>query len=1353
MVQNLRVPSDLAAAIAPAPIVVSPDTTVATAIATLQPSTCPTTPQHRSCVVVSQGQVVGLVTAEDLLGLALTQTSLGSLPLGQVILPGVVTLTLTPTLSVATAIAHLQQHQMRPLPVVDAKGTLLGLLTPERLLALAEIDPPPGPPNQPTAPPTKPDQARETDPHPTWLPDILAHTKACLTRFRLYPDQTWAYDYYSQGALSLYGYSPETLKNQPDLWRSRVLPEDLETVIFPASEAVRQGATKLDLEFRFRHRDGSLRWIGESCTARWDAAQRCWVVTTIDVDITPRKRLETQLRQSEAELRGLFEAMDDVVLVLDQEGRYRQVVSANACDLYLPAAELQGKRIGELFPPDQAQFFLTIIRQVLATGQSQEVEYALTLAAKTVWFSARCSPMTADQVIWVARNISDRKRMELELQAAHDRYHLVLQSIGEGIWDWDPATDVAITSERFWQILGSDPPPAYATTLQACLDLIHPEDRDRLQAAIHAHLDQEQRYDLEIRFRHGHGHYLWGRVRGQAVRDPQGHPLRMVGTLEDISDRKQAELALRQSEAKSRTILATLPDLTFRLGADGRYREVLNPRPDFEMFFQGQNPVGLRLADLVPAAMATHKLAMAARALATGDLQLYEQQFTTDAGERYEEVRVIKSGEDEVLFMIRDISDRKRAEADLHRTRHFLQQILDHLPVAVFAKEAHNLRFTLWNPACQTLMGYAPEAVLGKTDYDLFPAEQAQTCIGFDQAAIRTGEVVDVPEETIVDGQGCPRITHNRKVAVYDTDGSPQFVISMVEDITAYKQVEATVKQQLAAIEATVDGIGILKEGVYIYVNQAHLTLFGYGHPTDLVGKTWQCLYSAAEIQRFEADVFPTLQRDRTWQGEAIATRRDGSTFAEGLSLTLTDEGTLICVCRDITDLKATQAQLLHTSLHDPLTGLPNRTLLLERLETAIHRAQRQPASQYAVLFLDLDRFKVINDSLGHGVGDQLLIAIAQKLQTHVRAADLVARLGGDEFVLLLENIHSSDAVVGIAERILADCQAPLTFGGNEVVTGVSIGIALGTPAYTQAADLIRDADIAMYRAKHRQRGTYQFFDPAMHHQVLAQHTLEMELYRAIDQGELTVYYQPVIDIAHAQLVGFEALVRWLHPSRGLLTPDVFLPCAENTGLIVTLDRWVLQRACQQLRTWQQRFPAYGHLRMGVNLSAQQFATQSLLEAVTEILATTGMPGSQLTLEVTEKTLIQDLDQAAQLLSQLAAQGIQISIDDFGVGHSSLQYLHRFPLTTLKIDRSFVEHIVSDRRDYAMVKLVFGLSQQLGLSAIAEGIETPEQLHLIQALGCPFAQGYFFAPPLAAHRVETYLAAGTTATLPPFPWH
>ncbi|MEM9089450.1 MAG: EAL domain-containing protein [Cyanobacteria bacterium P01_F01_bin.53] len=431
----------------------------------------------------------------------------------------------------------------------------------------------------------------------------------------------------------------------------------------------------------------------------------------------------------------------------------------------------------------------------------------------------------------------------------------------------------------------------------------------------------------------------------------------------------------------------------------------------------------------------------------------------------------------------------------------------------------------------------------------------------------------------------------------------------------------------------------------------------------------------------------------------------------------------------------------MHNALHDPLTGLPNRALLMERIELSILRAKHTENYRYAILFLDLDRFKVINDSLGHASGDRLLSVIAQKLKTYVREIDLVSRLGGDEFVILLEGISGTDEIIPIIERILVDCQTPFMVNGYEMFTSLSVGVVLGTQEYHQASDLIRDADIAMYRAKDQGGNSYKFFDAEMHTQALYRLTLETNLRKAVEQEEFVVYYQPIVDILNNRLIGFEALVRWQHPERGFVSPGDFIPLAEELGLIVPLDSWVLKTACQQLASWTTKFADCFPLKISVNLCAQDIRNPSLIDDIDQLLAETGLDGSAICLELTESILVEDMSQTIDLLTQLKQRNIQISIDDFGTGYSSLSYLHRFPADNLKVDRSFVSHMEIENRDYQLVSTIITISHQLGLTVVAEGIETQQQLQWLQQLGCELGQGYLFSKPLSAEQIEADLLA------------
>jgi diguanylate cyclase (GGDEF)-like protein len=433
----------------------------------------------------------------------------------------------------------------------------------------------------------------------------------------------------------------------------------------------------------------------------------------------------------------------------------------------------------------------------------------------------------------------------------------------------------------------------------------------------------------------------------------------------------------------------------------------------------------------------------------------------------------------------------------------------------------------------------------------------------------------------------------------------------------------------------------------------------------------------------------------------------------------------------------------------DPLTGLPNRALFMDRLERLLTSGQGA-GTGFAVLFLDVDRFKVVNDSLGHVAGDELLVEIAKRLESSLRASDTVARfgdhtlarMGGDEFTILLDGIGDADRALAIANRLRAAVAQPFQLQGREVVTSISIGLVVSADRYRRAEDMVRDADTAMYRAKELGKARCEIFDTSMVTAAEERLELEQDLRRALDRHELEVYYQPIVSLAESRLTGFEALLRWNHPVRGLVLPGEFIPMAEDTGLIVPIGTWVLHEACRQLRTWDQEFPAAGGLVVNVNLSARQCTHPDLLRDVRRILDETGMPPSRLKLEITEGVILEQSELVGNVLRELRALGVQLGLDDFGMGYSALSYLQHFPFQTIKIDRAFVSGMASGSNT-EIIRAIVALAAGLSMDVTAEGIETAEQANRLQELSCEFGQGYYFDRPLTSEDARTILQQGT----------
>jgi diguanylate cyclase (GGDEF)-like protein/PAS domain S-box-containing protein len=449
----------------------------------------------------------------------------------------------------------------------------------------------------------------------------------------------------------------------------------------------------------------------------------------------------------------------------------------------------------------------------------------------------------------------------------------------------------------------------------------------------------------------------------------------------------------------------------------------------------------------------------------------------------------------------------------------------------------------------------------------------------------------------------------------------------------------------------------------------------------------------------------------------------------------------------DITDRHRAEAQLSHDALHDRLTGLPNRILFQERLEHVLQLAKRHNIFSFAVLFIDLDRFKTINDSLGHLVGDRLLMGIAQRLKACIRSSDTLARLGGDEFAMLIEDVDDKGDIIHLVERIQQEFKLPFHLNGQEIYANASIGVLIETADYDCAEDLLRDADIAMYRAKERGRGCYEVFDITMRDRAVAMLHLETDLRKAIINQEFQLHYQPIVALHNNQITGFEALVRWQHPDNGLIPPIEFIGVAEETGLILPLGIWVLQEACTQMRAWHEEFPSDPPLSVSVNVSGKQFAQVDLVDKIRQILVETSFDPHCLKLEITESTIVEDLASAKAKLIQLQELGIQVSIDDFGTGYSSLSYLSRFPINFLKIDRSFIQDIDTSSERLEIIRAIVSLADSLKIDVVAEGVETASQLAQLCSLQPTsgqehFAQGYLFSKPLNRDAAKSLIASG-----------
>jgi len=532
-----------------------------------------------------------------------------------------------------------------------------------------------------------------------------------------------------------------------------------------------------------------------------------------------------------------------------------------------------------------------------------------------------------------------------------------------------------------------------------------------------------------------------------------------------------------------------------------------------------------------------------------------------------------------------------------------------------------------------------------------------------------------------------------------------------------------------------------------IFFSYRWKTMLGYAE--NAVGSSpeeWFERIHPDDLSEVKAKIAAHLDgQDQHYEGEYRILHQDGSyRWVLNRGLAVRDPSGRACRMAgsqtDITLRKAAMEQLVYNAFHDSLTGLPNRALFMDRLQHVIDtQIRRDDLLLYAVLFLDMDRFKIVNDSLGHQIGDKLLVGMGRKLTECLRPGDTVARLGGDEFSILLENINKLEDVYDVSNRIHLALSTPFMIDENEVYAAVSIGIALGPEHYQRAEQVLRDADIAMYQAKRRHDSSTEIFDTRMHASILDRIMLEADLHAALDHHELLLLYQPIMDLKTQRLNGFEALVRWNHPVRGLISPVDFIPVAEETGLITKIGEWIMLEACRELKKLQERYPSQPPLRMSINISGRQFAHENLADMVAEALRTTDVPPECVALEVTESMLLENVEMAISTMNRIRAMGVHIHIDDFGTGYSSLSYLHRLPVNALKVDRSFVSKLSENGDNQEIVRSIISLARSLNLDVIAEGVELDHQLLQIKELDCHYGQGFLFSKPMESAAIEGWL--------------
>jgi diguanylate cyclase (GGDEF)-like protein/PAS domain S-box-containing protein len=649
------------------------------------------------------------------------------------------------------------------------------------------------------------------------------------------------------------------------------------------------------------------------------------------------------------------------------------------------------------------------------------------------------------------------------------------------------------------------------------------------------------------------------------------------------------------------------------------------------------------------------------------------------------------------------------------------------------------------SPAFERMLGYAPEEVVGKMNVldHVHPDDLPHVLEKTEKALSAGGVATNRAEYRFRHKDGSWRWVESAGTYLLD-DPHVKGVVVQTRDITERKRTEEALREAEESFRRSFEDAAIgmalvASNGRFLRTNRSLGELLGY-REVELLGKTFQDITHPDDLDADLDQVRRMLVGEiRTYQMEKRYFHKEGHVVWVLLSVSLVhdEEGDplyFVSQIQDISERKVLEERLEHRAFHDCLTELPNRHLFMDRLGQALSRTRRRH-KQVAVLFMDLDRFKVVNDSLGHEVGDLLLTVVAQRLRRCLRPEDTLARFGGDEFVVMIDAVDDPAQAVQVAERITEELRSPFIIEGRDLYVIASIGISLGDARTRDPDDLLREADTAMYRAKD-EGGDFRVFNPAMYERAFRRLEVENDLRRAIEQEEFVVHYQPIVDLQTGELWGMEALVRWDHPERGLLEPSEFVPVAEQSGLVIPMGEQILREACFRAKEWQEENPRIPSLVMSVNLSASQLSRLDLADTVERVLGETGLEGNRLILDVTETVYVKVLAGNTAILDRLRGLGVRFSIDDFGTGYSSLSYLRRLPADAIKIDQYFVRGLGENVEDKAVVRMIIELAHTLGLEVIAEGVETEEQADLLKEMGCDFAQGYHFSKPFPPEAVS-----------------
>jgi diguanylate cyclase (GGDEF)-like protein/PAS domain S-box-containing protein len=1201
----------------------------------------------------------------------------------------------------------------------------------------------------------------------------------------------------------LVGYSlQEWLDPERVLWEERLHPED-RTWVLIADERSRASGEPFSEEYRLLAKDGSVVWVRDKAVLLRNEAGEPLYWQGVLVDVTDRKEAEEARKESEGRFRQLFERSTDALFVHDERGRFvdcnaeacralgyerDELLALSVADVatHLLSEEERRKRKDDTLwkratrsePGKFVGFEENELRRKNGTTLPVEV------GVGSIEYEGR------RMIFASVRDLTERKRMEETLKESEERYRAVVELSAESIWLFDPDTKQVLESNTtFQEMFGYT---AEELRRMTNYDFVA-HSREDIDSTVERVVQERRGFFGERKYRRKDGTVLDVEVSGTVI--PYRGREVVCGVARDITERKEAEEE-KNSQARHAALRA---DVSATLVEGGTLQRILQRCTESMVshldaafariwtLSEEENVLELQASagrytrldgaySQIP--VGNYKIGLIAQERQpylindiSGDPRIHDKEWAKREGivafagyplvveDRLVGVMAmfaLKPLREDTLEALASVADaivqgirRKRIGQALRESEERYRTLMEQIVEPIYLYDAETKQVLESNAAFRSLMGFSEEELLGMRIYDFIDHDRDN----IDQHVRRSLKEKrrHIGERRYRRKEGSVILVDTSASVIYY--GGRTALCAISRDITASKQAEETVRRSEARLA---EAQRLARLGGWEWDVQTDEISWSdevyriYGLAPQSVVPSFQRFMEVVhpdDRRLIEGVIDGALNAQRPYDLEHRISRPDGEVrWVHRRAEVVRGEGgeplRMVGTVHDITERKALEERLEHQAFHDLLTDLPNRRLFVERLGQALRRTKRRGKRRVAVLFMDIDDFKTINDSLGHEAGDVLLVVVAERLRSCLRPEDTLARFGGDEFVILIEDVESPEDAVRVTERIVESFREPFVTEGRELFLRTSIGVALGTARQNSAEDLLRDADTAMYEAKEAGLG-YRMFDPAMYERIVGRLELENELRRAIEAEEFVVHYQPIMSLKTEEMWGVEALVRWSHPERGLLDPWEFMAVAEQSGIVVPMGEGVLEEACRQANEWQEEHPHIPPLVISVNLSARQLQRPDIAQIVERVLKKTGLESRYLRLDITETVYIEALEGNTEALDELRRLGVCISIDDFGTGYSSLAYLKRLPANALKIDKSFVKGIGEDLEDTAIVGMVRELAHTLGMEAIAEGVESENQATLLKEMGCDMAQGYHFSMPLPPEEIPALLSSDT----------